>query len=502
MNCEKQDGLKKGPWTPEEDQKLMSYIETHGHSSWRALPKQAGLARCGKSCRLRWTNYLRPGIKRGNFSAEEEESIIQLHALLGNRWSTIAAHLPGRTDNEIKNHWNTRLRKRLVKMGIDPMTHMPCPIPPPRASTNMPAINNLLLSLLHAPGGLPNTVTTGDPLNLLKSNLLNASFTNFGPPLAETSSCSFSPLSNMDSTLLASIESRLIYDCLKLGSSDGNRNSSDDELNRLITRLLLVKLLQQRSSSNGNPANPCIPRSDSKVVNDGVDLGILHSNHNLLHQGLQAMLGTTTTTDIAAHDATKTLTSAPANSQYLMSPSLPKSSSNVGASNTINGGGHFSTLSSYSPYQQRLLHALPFLADMIEPCVSSAATDDVSSNQQLRQLHSSPSSVSAGNLLPPLMWSPVAGAHIDNHSTTPSGSLLGGIPSNLMAWEELLMREPDRDNIASSSTANNPSNSSTLSSASAHATTSPNTPPTNTNMDYWSSLLNLISPNITTHHSS
>ncbi|MCO5579816.1 hypothetical protein L7F22_033678 [Adiantum nelumboides] len=496
MSCEKHGGLKKGPWTPEEDQKLMSYIETHGHSSWRALPKQAGLARCGKSCRLRWTNYLRPGIKRGNFSAEEEEFIIQLHALLGNRWSTIAAHLPGRTDNEIKNHWNTRLRKRLVKMGIDPMTHMPCPIPPPRASTNMPAINNLLLSLLHPPAGPPNIVTAGDPLNLLKSNLFDASSTNCGPPLADTSSCSFSPLSNMDSTILASIESRLIYDCLKLGSSDGNHNSSD-ELNRLITRLLLVKLLQQRSSSsNGNPANPCVPRSDSKVVNDGVDSGILHSNHNLLDQGLQAMLGTTaSTTNIVAHDATKT--SDPANFQYLMSPNLPKSSSNVGASNNINAGGHFSTLSSYSPYQQRLLHALPFLADMIEPCISSAATDDLSSNQQLRQLHSSLSSVSAGNLHPPLMWSPIAGAHIDNHSTSPSGVL-----TNLMAWEELLMREPDRDNIASSSTANNPSNSSTLSSASAHATTSPNTPPTNTNMDYWSSLLNLISPNITTHHTN
>ncbi|KAI5079864.1 hypothetical protein GOP47_0005343 [Adiantum capillus-veneris] len=85
VRCEKQAGLKKGPWTPEEDQKLKSYIETQGHSSWRALPKQAGLARCGKSCRLRWTNYLRPGIKRGNFSVEEENSIIQLHAVLGNR---------------------------------------------------------------------------------------------------------------------------------------------------------------------------------------------------------------------------------------------------------------------------------------------------------------------------------------------------------------------------------------------------------------------------------
>nr|UVJ68625.1 MYB [Morella rubra] len=122
--CEKV-GLKKGPWTPEEDQKLLAYIEEHGHGSWRALPANAGLQRCGKSCRLRWTNYLRPDIKRGKFSLQEEQSIIQLHALLGNRWSAIATHLPKRTDNEIKNYWNTHLKKRLTKMGIDPVTHKP-----------------------------------------------------------------------------------------------------------------------------------------------------------------------------------------------------------------------------------------------------------------------------------------------------------------------------------------------------------------------------------------
>ncbi|XP_051122437.1 myb-related protein 306-like [Andrographis paniculata] len=118
-------GVKKGPWTPEEDQKLLAYIQEHGHGSWRALPPKAGLQRCGKSCRLRWTNYLRPDIKRGKFSLQEEQTIIQLHALLGNRWSAIASHLPKRTDNEIKNYWNTHLKKRLSKMGIDPITHKP-----------------------------------------------------------------------------------------------------------------------------------------------------------------------------------------------------------------------------------------------------------------------------------------------------------------------------------------------------------------------------------------
>ncbi|WZZ87873.1 hypothetical protein YC2023_116452 [Brassica napus] len=122
---DKKIGLKKGPWTPEEDQKLIDYINKHGYGNWRTLPKNAGLERCGKSCRLRWTNYLRPDIKRGRFSFEEEEIIIQLHSIMGNKWSAIAARLPGRTDNEIKNYWNTHIRKRLLKLGIDPNQNNP-----------------------------------------------------------------------------------------------------------------------------------------------------------------------------------------------------------------------------------------------------------------------------------------------------------------------------------------------------------------------------------------
>ncbi|KAI3433175.1 uncharacterized protein J3R85_007058 [Psidium guajava] len=120
--CDKRD-TNKGAWSKEEDLTLIDYIQKHGEGSWRTLPQAAGLLRCGKSCRLRWINYLRPDLKRGNFAEDEEDLIIKLHALLGNRWSLIAGRLPGRTDNEVKNYWNSHLRRKLQKMGIDPNNH-------------------------------------------------------------------------------------------------------------------------------------------------------------------------------------------------------------------------------------------------------------------------------------------------------------------------------------------------------------------------------------------
>ncbi|XP_010267522.1 PREDICTED: myb-related protein 308-like [Nelumbo nucifera] len=130
--CCSKVGLHRGPWTAREDTLLIKYIEAHGEGHWRSLPKKAGLLRCGKSCRLRWMNYLRPDIKRGNIGADEEDLIIRLHSLLGNRWSLIAGRLPGRTDNEIKNYWNTHLSKRFKSHGTESNVKKRAPRPTDR----------------------------------------------------------------------------------------------------------------------------------------------------------------------------------------------------------------------------------------------------------------------------------------------------------------------------------------------------------------------------------
>ncbi|PSR96174.1 Transcription factor like [Actinidia chinensis var. chinensis] len=111
--CDKQK-VKRGLWSPEEDEKLVNYVSTYGHGCWSSVPRLAGLQRCGKSCRLRWINYLRPDLKRGSFSPQEAALIIELHSIIGNRWAQIAKHLPGRTDNEVKNFWNSSIKKKLM----------------------------------------------------------------------------------------------------------------------------------------------------------------------------------------------------------------------------------------------------------------------------------------------------------------------------------------------------------------------------------------------------
>ncbi|KAK9725389.1 hypothetical protein RND81_05G140600 [Saponaria officinalis] len=119
QSSEDEMDLRRGPWTVEEDLTLINYIAIHGEGRWNSLARCAGLKRTGKSCRLRWLNYLRPDVRRGNITLEEQLMILELHSRWGNRWSKIAQYLPGRTDNEIKNYWRTRVQKHAKQLKCD-----------------------------------------------------------------------------------------------------------------------------------------------------------------------------------------------------------------------------------------------------------------------------------------------------------------------------------------------------------------------------------------------
>ncbi|KAK7396993.1 hypothetical protein VNO78_18157 [Psophocarpus tetragonolobus] len=118
-SSEEEMTITKGPWTEEEDSLLYNYITLHGQGHWNSVASYTGLKRTGKSCRLRWLNYLRPNVRRGNISLQEQLLILHLHSRWGNRWSKIAEHLPGRTDNEIKNYWRTRVVKQAKQLKCD-----------------------------------------------------------------------------------------------------------------------------------------------------------------------------------------------------------------------------------------------------------------------------------------------------------------------------------------------------------------------------------------------
>ncbi|PIA64541.1 hypothetical protein AQUCO_00100195v1 [Aquilegia coerulea] len=198
--CDKAN-VKRGPWSPEEDITLKNYVERYGTGgNWIALPQKAGLKRCGKSCRLRWLNYLRPDIKHGGFTEEEDTIICTLYKNIGSRWSVIASQLKGRTDNDVKNYWNTKLKKKILAGKI-----------------NLTGHNNIVPSNNHIQ---PNSSSSPAMLNV-SPNYLNHNFTTM-PMSMDVNVKQEVSSSGMVSDVLIQYPLPELMESLEFGSSSNN----------------------------------------------------------------------------------------------------------------------------------------------------------------------------------------------------------------------------------------------------------------------------------------
>ncbi|WOK97925.1 transcription factor RAX2 [Canna indica] len=182
--CDKAN-VKRGPWSPDEDAALKTYIQKHGTGgNWITLPHKAGLNRCGKSCRLRWLNYLRPDIKHGGFTDEEDNIICSLYDRLGSRWSVIASHLPGRTDNDVKNYWNTKLKRKLMSRAQQRVNLLQYSPSPPVQFLTVPFKSEPFNSCIDFSAPLQPNYVLSQPSSLMQQD--------FGFPFKETSAASSS----------------------------------------------------------------------------------------------------------------------------------------------------------------------------------------------------------------------------------------------------------------------------------------------------------------------
>ncbi|MQM12813.1 hypothetical protein Taro_045733 [Colocasia esculenta] len=254
-----------------------------------------GLERCGKSCRLRWINYLRPDLKRGAFSPEEENIIVELHAVLGNRWSQIAAHLPGRTDNEIKNLWNSCIKKKLKQRGIDPSTHKP--LSPTdagdrKATSNRGSDNTTSGAASNTPNPcLPTTSARSEDPDVTPAPVLSAPAfppvpghgatkspatathpARFIPGESSSLSCLLQPLQSMGSFTLQQ---------LCHGSADNQRFRACEALPRNTANSLpwLNQIINCDSPSDASPAFDCstLPMANPPSVSSCVFMNGIQS---------------------------------------------------------------------------------------------------------------------------------------------------------------------------------------------------------------------------------